>query len=139
MERFFEGFDAPTAFGDLPADWTPKVDVVEKNGVLTVSADLPGMTAKDVNVELTGDRLTIKGERKSDVEETKAGVYRRERTYGAFLRTLPVPEGITPEQIKATFANGVLEVTLPLPPAITSKSHRIEVGEPKPIAAKTAA
>jgi len=141
MERFFDGFDGPRAIGDPSnSEWIPKLDVVEKNGALTIDADLPGMTPKDVTVEVADGQLTIKGERKSTVEQTKDGVYRRERSCGTFLRTLPLPEGVTPEQIKASFANGVLEVTVPLPPAAkVSQPQRIAIEEPAAGAAKTAA
>ena len=105
----------PRLLGD--ARWVPTVDVFEKDGRLIVRADLPGLTKKDVNVEVTDHQLTIQGERKTEFEETREGVYRQERAYGSFYRALPLPEQIKPEDVKATFANGVLEVAMPLPSA----------------------
>jgi len=143
MERFFETFGMATPIAGKPAltaaEWIPAVDVVEKDGVLAIRADLPGMTRKDVSVELTDNLLTIKGERKTDVEEKKDGIYRQERTYGSFFRTFPLPETIKPEDVKATFTNGVLEVTVPVPVAKAINPRRIEVLEPAPEKTKTAA
>lgn len=105
----------PRLLGDTR--WVPTVDVFEKNGSLIVRADLPGLTKKDVNVEVTDHQLTIQGERKTEFEETREGVYRQERAYGSFYRAIPLPEHVKPEDVKATFANGVLEVAMPLPSA----------------------
>lgn len=122
MERFFDEF----ATGRLmpgesrlsrEARWIPNVDAFEKNGSLIVRADLPGVTKDAVNVEVVEGLLTIKGERNKEFEEEKEGVYRHERAYGSFYRAFPLPEGVRSEEVKATFSNGVLEVTVPLPVA----------------------
>lgn len=144
MERFFEnaGFSKPLAasFKSQPAEWLPSIDVVEKNGTLAVRADLPGLTPKDITIEATDEMLTIKGERKIDIEEKKDGVYRKERTYGSFFRSIPLPEGVTADSIKATFANGVLEVTMPMPKdAKDLKPRKIEVLPAADVNVKTAA
>jgi HSP20 family protein len=120
----------PRLLGD--ARWVPTVDVFEKNGSLIVRADLPGLTKKDVNVEVTDHQLTIQGERKTEFEETREGVYRQERAYGSFYRAIPLPEDIKPEDVKATFANGVLEVAMPLPSAKQlPKPRHVEVQDVK--------
>ena len=143
MERFFDTFGFTAPLGDKAllekTQWAPNVDIVEKDGVLAIRADLPGMTEKDVTVELTDNTLTIKGERKSDVEEKRDGIYRRERMYGSFFRAFPLPETIKGEDVKATFANGVLEVKVPVPTAKAVKPRRIEVLSPAPEKAKSAA
>ena len=144
MERFFDAFTSTRPIGATPllgsTEWIPDVDIVEKDGVLAIRADLPGMTRNDVTVEVADNVLTIKGERKTDVEDTRDDVYRRERTYGSFLRAFPLPEAIKPEAVKATFANGVLEVKVPMPAASTAITpRRVEVLEPAPEKAKTAA
>ena len=112
------------------ARWIPSVDVIEKDGALVVRADLPGLTKDDVNVEVTEETIIVQGERKKEVKEEREGQYRLERAYGSFYRAVPLPEGVRPEQVKATFKNGVLEVTAPLPPAKKeAKIHRVEVQE----------
>ena len=143
MERLFDVFRLAAPIAGTPAtkaaEWIPDVDIVEKDGILAIRADLPGMTRKDVTVEVTDNTLTIKGERKTDVEEKKDGVYRQERTYGSFFRAFPLPETIKPEDVKATFTNGVLEATVPVPTAKAISPRRIEVIEPASEKAKTAA
>lgn len=131
MERFFDGFAGTRLLeGESrllrDADWIPNVDVIEKDGSLSIRADLPGLTKNDVHVDVTDELITIQGERKKDFEEERGGVYRRERTYGSFYRSLPLPKGVKPEQVKATFENGVLQVTMPAPTAKPA-AKRIEI------------
>lgn len=136
MERLFEEVPAGRF---LPresrllgqAQWIPSIDVFEKDGALVVRADLPGLTKDDVDVEVTDEAIILKGERKKEVEEEREGVYRFERAYGSFYRAVPLPEGITTENVKATFKNGVLEVTAPLPPPAKkeAKAKHVEIQE----------
>jgi HSP20 family protein len=100
---------------DAPA-WSPKIDVFEKNQRLVTRVDLPGVTKDDVSVEVVDGHLALSGERRREVEETKESYYRIEREYGRFYRAIPLPEGVKFDDIKATFADGVLEVSVPLPP-----------------------
>lgn len=110
------------------ATWAPKVDVFEKDNRLVTRVDLPGLKKEDVKVEVEDGYLALSGERKLEMTEEKENVYRAEREYGTFYRAVPLPEGVKVEDIKATFTNGVLEVTLPLPPAaVEAKAFRIEV------------
>jgi HSP20 family protein len=145
MERFFDAFGLARPVGEKPlleqTQWIPDVDIVEKDGILAIRADLPGMTRKDVSVEITDNTLSIKGERKTDVEEKHDGILRQERTYGSFVRTFPLPETVKAEEVQATFINGVLEVKVVLPAEKMMKPRRIEVLEPAPEkeTAKTAA
>jgi HSP20 family protein len=142
LERFFGEVGLTRPFPtDKPAtEWMPNIDIIEKKGTLIVRADLPGLMPKDVTVEATDELLTIKGERKTDLEETKEGVYRKERIYGSFFRSIPLPEGVKPDELKATFANGVLEITMPVPTAAKAiPPRRIEVLTPPAEKAKTAA
>ncbi len=116
--------------------WFPHIDVFEKDNRLFTKVDLPGMTKEDVKVEVTDGYLTITGERKSEVEEKKENVYRCEREYGSFERTVPLPEGVKFEDVKATFTDGVLEVSIPLPVKAEPKAFKVDVKEaPKAVKA----
>jgi len=95
--------------------WMPAVEVRERNGNLEVSAELPGMSKDDVKVECTDEGLVIQGERKRETEKTEGGIHRTERSYGHFYRMIPLPEGAQPDQAKAEFKNGLLEVRIPIP------------------------
>jgi HSP20 family protein len=97
------------------AIFTPAVDVFEKDNRLITRVDLPGLKREDVKVEVTDGHLAISGERKSEVEDKKDDYYRCERSYGSFYRAVPLPEGVKFEDVKATFADGVLEVSVPVP------------------------
>jgi HSP20 family protein len=109
--------------------WAPQVEVFQKNHELTIRADLPGLKREDVTVDITDNDVTIQGERKHEKEEEREGYYRSERGYGSFCRVIPLPEGAISEQAKASFKDGVLEITMPAPPA--SKGRRLEIAEAK--------
>ena len=108
--------------------WAPDVEVYQKNNELTIRADLPGLSRDEVTVEVTDDAVTIQGERKREHEEEREGFYRSERSYGSFYRVIPLPEGAMTDQAKANFRDGVLEITMPAPPAST-KGRRLEIAE----------
>ena len=109
------------------AIWAPDVEVFQKNNELTIRADLPGLRREDVTVDITDNEVCIQGERKHEKEEEREGYYRSERGYGSFSRVIPLPEGTITDQAKATFKDGVLEITMPAPP--TSKGRRLEITE----------
>jgi HSP20 family protein len=117
----FEGFGAGGGV------WAPSVEVAERGGKLVIRADLPGLTRNDVKVEVRDDRLCIQGERRQERESKGKGFFRSERSYGSFYREVPIPEGANVEEAKASFRNGVLEVTLPAPPA--PKGRRVPIEE----------
>ena len=117
--------------------WAPKVDVFEKDNRLITKVDLPGMKKEDVKVEVTDGRLALSGERKHESEEKKDTFYRSEREYGSFCRTVPLPDGVKLEDIKATFADGVLEVSIPLPARADAKVRKVNIEEPAPAAKNT--
>jgi HSP20 family protein len=107
--------------------WAPRMDVFEKDGSIVVKAELPGLKKEDVTVEIEGDDLVIRGEFKAETEVKEADYSRMERSAGSFYRRMPLPEGITPEQIEATLADGILEVRIPKPVEAKTEATRIEV------------
>ena len=118
------------------AAWLPEIDVFERDNLLVTKVDLPGLKKEDVKVEVSDGYLTIFGERRTEAEEKKENFYRSERQFGSFYRAVPLPEGVKFEDVKATFTDGVLEVTAPLPPAADTTVHKIDIEEtPKAVKA----
>jgi HSP20 family protein len=110
--------------GGRPAgSWMPAVDVYENEQALILKAELPGFSKDDVHVELKDNVLTLKGERKREVEVKEEQYHRMERSHGAFQRSFALPIGVEAEKAEATFKDGVLELTLP----------KTEVAKPKRI------
>jgi HSP20 family protein len=95
--------------------WYPQIEVSEKQGNLVVCADLPGIKKEDVQLEVHDDYLVLQGERRNEQSQNEGGLYRTERSYGSFYRTIPLPDGVNPDQVRANFKDGVLEVTVPMP------------------------
>jgi HSP20 family protein len=133
MRRFSEEMDR--LFGDFnftggleTSTWLPQVEVSERNGTLSIRADLPGLSKNDIDVDITDDAVVIRGERQQVKEENEEGYYRSERSYGSFYREIPLPSGVNPEEANATFRDGVLEITMPASERQT-RSRRIEIGE----------
>ena len=91
----------------------PAVDITEKDGAYEITAELPGMVEKDIDVQFSDGMLTIKGEKKEEKEEKKKDYHLSERHFGSFQRSFRVPEGVQPNEITAEFKNGVLSLTLP--------------------------
>ena len=128
MNRVFKNFW--NRVGDLDCPWgggDAKSDVVELNDAIEVSIELPGMEMKDIEVSVSDDMLTIKGEKKVERQEEKKGYYLSERSYGAIYRTIPLPPGVDGEKAEASFKNGVLTIKLPQTPEAQAKVKRVEV------------
>jgi HSP20 family protein len=113
------------------AAWSPKIDVFERDNRLVTRVDLPGMKKEDVSVEVTDGHLALSGERKRETEEKKDNFYRNEREYGSFYRVVPLPDGVKLEDVKATFSEGVLEVSVPLPARPEANVRKVQIEEPK--------
>jgi HSP20 family protein len=125
FRRFF-GERELVPFGEGEG-FVPAVDVAETDKEVRVTAELPGMEEKDIDLSLTDDTLTVKGEKKTEREEKSAGGYYAERTYGAFERTVMLPCEVDSAKAKASYSKGVLTVTLPKSPSAAKKSKKITV------------
>jgi HSP20 family protein len=131
MDHLFESFGFgrglfPAGFGhadvagfagaeDAASLWAPHIEVYERDGKLVINADLPGVKKEDVNVEITPDIVTIRGQRKQEKTSHEGGFYRSERSYGSFYRTIPLPEGVDTEAAAANFRDGVLRIEINAP------------------------
>jgi HSP20 family protein len=118
FRRMTEGLLPPVLSEDEASPaiaWLPRLETFERDGKYHILADLPGLSPKDVRVEAEEGALVIQGERKVEHESTEGGVRRSERQFGYFFRRIPLPEGVDPEQAKARFQDGVLEITMPAP------------------------
>jgi len=125
LERFFRD---PWDFGDLPGKrsaWGPRMDLAESEDAVTVKAELPGVDSKDIDINVTGNLLTIRGEKRQDREEKDKDYHYIERQSGSFCRTVTLPVAVDPERVTAEFRNGVLTVSLPKHPQ--AKPRRITV------------
>jgi HSP20 family protein len=129
LDSYFEDWFGRSIGGVL----APRVDVAETDKDVVLSAELPGVEEKDIDVSLRGDQLTIKGEKKSEHEEEREQngrvVHRLERSYGSFQRTISVPYAVDPGQVSAEFKDGVLRIRLPKPEDAQrqAEAHRIAV------------
>lgn len=118
VTRIFDDFGLGHASSAVAASselmtWTPRVDVTQHKDELVIRFDLPGVDKSDVKVNVADDAITIAGERHRAQEEESDGVYRTERSYGAFYRTIALPAGVVTDSAKASFNNGVLEIRMP--------------------------
>lgn len=132
MNQVFESFWGRTARPFDAGGWpfgeeAPRSDVVETDDGIEVTVELPGMEQKDVEVSLSGDTLTIKGEKKVERKDEKKGYYVSERSYGSVFRTIPLPSGVHPEKADASFKNGVLTIKVPHSPEARSNRKKIEI------------
>lgn len=112
------GFEWPVA---------PAVDLVEKDGHYEITAELPGMDEKNVEVKVAGGMITIKGEKTEEKKEEKKDYHLSERRYGSFQRSFRVPEGVDADKIEATFSKGILNVTLPKSAEAVKNEKKIEI------------
>lgn len=130
MDRSMSGFPqqqgAGAGTGTRTHQWSPAIEVRQKDNNLIVSADLPGLDPKDVKLEVDNDYLVIQGERKQEHTEEREGWHRTERSYGSFYRSIPLPEGARTDQAKADFRNGVLEIKIPFEQSKSTR-HQIQI------------
>jgi HSP20 family protein len=131
MDRIFDNFFSDP-FGLLPISrvesaFTPRVDVVETEKEVKVTAEIPGMDEKDIQVTLMDDRLTISGEKSSEHEEKTGQYHRMERSYGSFRRDVVLPAEVETDEVDAVFSKGVLTITLPKLAESVKRTRKIPV------------
>ncbi|HIC40303.1 MAG TPA: Hsp20/alpha crystallin family protein [Piscirickettsiaceae bacterium] len=122
MDKMFEDFDRPLIQFD-EGDWMPAVDIEESDKAYLVRAELPGVHKDDVHVVIENNVLTIKGEKRVEIEDTKR--HRVERSYGSFVRSFTLPHTVKTTNIKAEYVDGVLNLTIAK--VIKAKAKQIEV------------
>ncbi len=113
--------------GEISWGKVPAVDITESRDGYEITAELPGMDEKNVEVKYADGVLTIKGEKKDEKEEKKENYYLSERNYGSFQRSFRVSDGVDADKVEASFKNGVLTVRLPKTPEAHNKEKRIEI------------
>jgi HSP20 family protein len=132
MDRLFGSFLRASPFAPGrerstgPALWSPQVDVMEQNNELVVCIDLPGVRKEDVRVEVSDGMLSIEGQRSEETQSERQGYRRTERSYGAFSRAIPLPEGIDAGNAKANMKDGVLRIAFPMPPRQQGRQLEIQ-------------
>jgi len=129
MNRLFSDFwiEPFSGLAEWAPSFTPMVDVSEDDKEVRVSAELPGMDEKDIDVTVTDSMLTIRGEKKQEEEEKDKGFYRRESSYGTFQRMIDLPAGVDENKAQAEFKKGILRITLPKTVEAQSKSRKVKI------------
>jgi len=134
MGRRFEDVLArpflPTLWRRLPGaekGWTPPIEMFEKEDTFVVKAELPGMKKEEIDISVVGDTLTIRGERKAESEVKEEDYYCCERSYGSFLRSITLPATVDIKKIKASYEDGILEISLPKAPEVKPKKVEVSV------------
>ncbi len=128
MDRLFEDFGhfwPGRWFGER--EWMPPVDVEETDKEVVVNAELPGVEAKDLDISIREDTLTLKGERQEEKEDKSKTYHRVERRYGSFERSIPLPCSVDADKADATYKDGMLRITLPKKPEERGKSVKVKV------------
>lgn len=130
MNRLFDSFFNEFAPMKLDTGWSefyPTVDIKENEKEVKIEAELPGMDEKDIDIRISGNVLTLKGEKKQEREERNGNYYRMERSYGSFHREIMLPAEVEEDKAEAFFKKGVLTIRLPKKPEAQSKMKRIEI------------
>jgi HSP20 family protein len=122
--RWFEGPERSKIEKKTGA-WSPSVDIKETESDITVKADLPGLNKEDIDISIDNDMLVIKGERKLEKEEKDKDYIRMERSYGSFYRSFTIGVPVKEDEIKASYKNGILEITVPK--AEVKKAKKVEI------------
>jgi HSP20 family protein len=125
IDRLFEGFSR--GFSGFPArEMMPSMDLSETDKEIEITAELPGLEEKDIQLNVADNVLTIRGEKKNEREETKKDYHLVERSYGSFTRAVQLPDGVNADGIKAVMSKGILKITVPKPAPAQSKKIDIK-------------
>ncbi len=125
MNRVLDNFfNRESSYG---TDWRPVVDVAETENDIIVKAEIPGIDPKDIDVSITGDKLTLKGEKKEEKENTGKCYHRVESSYGSFKRVITLPASVDVDKVAAEGKNGILEITLPKKEESKAKKINVKV------------
>lgn len=130
MNRLFDTFSGTWGLDSFPAldgSFSPRMDMTEDSKAFTVTAEMPGMSEKDIDLAISGDTLTIRGEKKEEKENKGRNYYYSERSYGTFSRTIPLPVQVDVDRVTANFKKGVLTVTLPKTAGLADMTKKISV------------
>jgi HSP20 family protein len=130
VQKTFENFSRRSPFARFTSDiLSPKIDVAESKGAIEVTAELPGVDEKDVDVTLANGMLTVRGEKKTerDEQDKEKNWHVIERSYGSFSRAIPLPFNPDPAKVEAKFDNAVLRIHLPKPQEVASTLQKIEI------------
>jgi HSP20 family protein len=128
INRMFDNFFRGGPAGDeafIPSDWIPAADIAENENEYSVKLELPGVSKDDVKITMQNSLLTVRGEKRREKELKDSSLHRVERTYGAFQRTFTLPSTVKADRIEASYADGILTITLPK--AEEAKPKQIEV------------
>ena len=127
VNRLFDSFLGRPVTGSQPPTWAPVLDVHETKDDLVLNFELPGVTDKDVSLSITGDLLTLKGERATNRDLKNESVSHVERVYGKFERSVQLPMPVQADKVKATYRDGVLEVKVPKAEEVKSREIKIDI------------
>ncbi len=125
FDSFFDNWELPALF-DEDSTWIPAFDVAEKEKEYVVSAELPGMDMKDIDITFTEGLLSVKGEKKQEKEDEDENYYRIERRYGSFHRSFRVPEKVESDKIEASYKDGILKLRLPKAEVSVAKKIKVK-------------
>jgi len=131
VDRFFGGFDIePFGGGELTSgEFMPRVDVNENDKEIKVTAELPGIDEKDIDVTLSRDSLNIRGQKQEETEDKGKDYYRSERRYGSFQRVIPLSSEVDQSKAEADFRKGVLRIRLPKTPEARASRRKIKISK----------
>jgi HSP20 family protein len=141
MDRLFDSFFAGDPWSEsgllsASGDWSPSLEVSETDKEIVVRAEMPGLKPEDVDIRVSGNVLTLSGEKKEESEDRKSGYYRSERRYGSFFRSLELPPGTKADAASAEFDKGVLTLKIPKDKATASRKVEVKPASGKPAEAR---
>ncbi len=116
----------------LKSEFLPNIEIKDRGNSYIVSAEIPGMSEKDMNVNIRENILILEGEKKEERKEERKGLYHSEMSYGSFYRTIPLSDEVDPDKVTATYHHGILKVTIEKRPEAQRKSKKIPIAVEAP-------